>query len=200
MIFKNQQCQNILIQQSIRLRGAHRDLISHSEQPVQAPFGLYWFCFVLPKWPSIQVQQLTKAHLRAIRAYCQLYWCVLELCKYAKIWNIEFIKRVTVDSEHLNLLPIIGRYWHTHLQSRMQTLTVPQLVTNIVMDRFLPREGKKCISVIHFNFVLIFSSHEFVLLSISMILQIKLTSKFSLCFCTEKNSQSWESGTCILHH
>ena len=68
--------------------------------------------------------------------------------------NVLTFRRAYLQvAEHLNLLPIIGRYWHTHLQSRMQSLTVqcPQLVTNIVMNRFLPRKVQNCISVIPIN-------------------------------------------------
>ena len=47
----------------------------HSSQCVQVPFGLYQYCFVLPKRPSIQTLHSIKVHTRAIRAYYQLYYC-----------------------------------------------------------------------------------------------------------------------------
>ena len=48
---------------------------SCSEQPVQAPNQEYWCFLATPKGPRMQMQRSSFAHTRAIRAYCQLYYC-----------------------------------------------------------------------------------------------------------------------------
>ena len=49
-----------------------------SEQPVQAPNSSVCCCLAIPKRPWMQMQNSSFTHMSAIRAYCQLFHCVLE--------------------------------------------------------------------------------------------------------------------------
>ena len=83
---------------------SHRDLISRSEQQVQAPNCVYWCCLALPKQPKMQMQRLSFAHTSAIRAYCQLYYCENYTIEYALspvLVSGAFLFSVTFEILHL---------------------------------------------------------------------------------------------------
>ena len=49
---------------------------THSEQPVQTPNWVYWCYLAIPKWLWMQMQHSSFSNMHAIRAYCQLDYCV----------------------------------------------------------------------------------------------------------------------------
>ena len=91
-----------------------------SEQPVKAPFSLYWYSFVLPKQPSIQVQRWIQAHTQVIRAYCYNYCPVLlprqnmgqkklSKDKIGKRIENDFLAAKKIDSWLKNHFPTISK-------------------------------------------------------------------------------------------
>ena len=64
-----------------------------SEQPVQAPNSSVWCCLSTPKQPWMQMQRSSFTHTSVIRAYCQLYYCEMNLITstwtflWQNLWN-----------------------------------------------------------------------------------------------------------------
>ena len=113
---------------------------SCSEQPVQAPNREYWCFLATPKWPWMQMQCSSFAHTSAIRAYCQIYYCVhkpsynyrakLELLKFENWWmwpnHLDMCSRILLYSDKIEIGCNISDhvfYWSWKKAKRKQFFT-----------------------------------------------------------------------------